>query len=140
MKKTTLTSLGFIVLALSACQTTPRQYNGMTGYQIENQTETTATIAYTLAAHSNRDVDEKKLQQACKQVLGAAKNYQVSVLNVNEIVNPSKQEQYGVQLGNSRAKFGLSNSPDLNNSEGYATRQALETRPSTLKVVRYTCS
>lgn len=73
-------------------------------------------------------------------MLGAAKNYQVSVLNVNEIVNPSKQEQYGVQLGNSRAKFGLSNSPDLNNSEGYATRQALETRPSTLKVVRYTCS
>ena len=34
----------------------------------------------------------------------------------------------------------LSNSPDFNNSEGYATRQALETRPSTLKVVRYTCS
>jgi hypothetical protein len=127
-------------ILFTACQSTAHHYNGTTGYQIENQTETTATIAYTLAAHSNRDVDEKKLQQACKQVLGAAKNYQVSVLNVNEIMNLSKQEQYGVQLGNSRAKFGLSNSPDLNNSEGYATRQALETRPSTLKVVRYTCS
>ena len=58
MKKTTLTSLGFIVLALSACQTTPRQYNGMTGYQIENQTETSATTAYSLAAHSYRDCGE----------------------------------------------------------------------------------
>ncbi|MDC4551919.1 hypothetical protein NQ784_13565, partial [Acinetobacter baumannii] len=28
----------------------------------------------------------------------------------------------------------------LNNGEDYATRQALEARPSTLKVVRYTCS
>lgn len=62
------------------------------------------------------------------------------MLSVNEIVNPTQEEQYGVKIGNSRATFGLSNSPDLNNSEGYATRQALEARPSTLKVVRYTCS
>ncbi|EXV40830.1 hypothetical protein ABTE62_18850, partial [Acinetobacter baumannii] len=38
------------------------------------------------------------------------------------------------------ASFGLSNTPSLNNGEDYATRQALEARPSTLKVVRYTCS
>ena len=62
------------------------------------------------------------------------------MLSVNEIMNPTQQEQYGVKLGNSRTTFGLTNSPDLNNSEGYATRQALEARPSTLKVVRYHCN
>jgi len=140
MKKTNLFFLVSGTLLIAACQSSPHQYNGVTGYQIENKTTTSATIAYTLAAHSNRDIDEKKLQHACKQVLGAEKTYKISVLSVNEIMNPTQQEQYGVKLGNSRATFGLSNSPDLNNSEGYATRQALETRPTTLKVVRYTCS
>jgi len=140
MKKTNLFFLVSGTLLIAACQSSPHQYNGVTGYQIENKTTTSATIAYTLAAHSNRDIDEKKLQHACKQVLAAEKNYKISVLSVNEIMNPTQQEQYGVKLGNSRATFGLSNSPDLNNSQGYATRQALETRPTTLKVVRYTCS
>ena len=57
-----------------------------------------------------------------------------------EIYSSDQEEQYGVKLGNSRTTFGLTNSPDLNNSEGYATRQALEARPSTLKVVRYHCN
>ena len=127
-------------LLITACQSSPHQYNGVTGYQIESKTATSATLASTLAGRSNRDSDEKKLQHACKQVLGVEKNYKLSVLSVNEIVNPTQEEQYGLKIGNSRATFGLSNSPDLNNSEGYATRQALETRPSTLKVVRYTCS
>ncbi|EKU56670.1 hypothetical protein KTH73_06270 [Acinetobacter courvalinii] len=140
MKKTNLFFLVSGTLLIAACQSSPHQYNGVTGYQIENKTTTSATIAYTLAAHSNRDIDEKKLQHACKQVLGAEKNYKISVLSVNEIMNPTQQEQYGVKLGNSRATFGLSNSPDFNNSEGYATRQALEARPATLKVVRYNCS
>lgn len=140
MKKTNLFFLVSGTLLIAACQSSPHQYNGVTGYQIENKTKTSATIAYTLAAHSNRDIDEKKLQHACKQVLGAEKNYKISVLSVNEIMNPTQQEQYGVKLGNSRATFGLSNSPDFNNSEGYATRQALEARPATLKVVRYSCS
>ncbi|ENX36702.1 hypothetical protein [Acinetobacter courvalinii] len=140
MKKTNLFFLVSGTLLIAACQSSPHQYNGVTGYQIENKTTTSATIAYTLAAHSNRDIDEKKLQHACKQVLGAEKNYKISVLSVNEIMNPTQQEQYGVKLGNSRATFGLSNSPDFNNSEGYATRQALEARPATLKVVRYSCS
>ncbi|MBJ9957991.1 hypothetical protein [Acinetobacter courvalinii] len=140
MKKTNLFFLVSGTLLIAACQSSPHQYNGVTGYQIENKTTTSATIAYTLAAHSNRDIDEKKLQYACKQVLGAEKNYKISVLSVNEIMNPTQQEQYGVKLGNSRATFGLSNSPDFNNSEGYATRQALEARPATLKVVRYNCS
>ena len=140
MKKTNLLIIVSATLLVAACQSTPHQYNGVTGYKIENKTATSATLAYTLAARGNSDVDEKKLQHACKQVLGMEKTYKISILSVNEIMNPTKQEQYGVQLGNSRATFGLSNSPDLNNTEGYATRQALETRPTTLKVVRYTCS
>ena len=140
MKKTNLLIIVSGTLLVAACQSTPHQYNGVTGYKIENKTTTSATLAYTLAARVNSDVDEKKLQHACKQVLGMEKTYKISILSVNEIMNPTKQEQYGVQLGNSRATFGLSNSPDLNNTEGYATRQALETRPTTLKVVRYTCS
>ena len=140
MKKTNLLIIVSGTLLVAACQSTPHQYNGVTGYKIENKTTTSATIAYTLAARGNSEVDEKKLQHACKQVLGMEKTYKISILSSNEIMNPTKQEQYGVQLGNSRATFGLSNSPDLNNTEGYATRQALETRPTTLKVVRYTCS
>ena len=140
MKKTNLLIIVSGTLLVAACQSTPHQYNGVTGYEIENKTPTSATLAYTLAARGNSEVDEKKLQHACKQVLGMEKTYKISILSVNEIMNPTKQEQYGVQLGNSRATFGLSNSPDLNNSESYATRQALETRPTTLKVVRYTCS
>ena len=140
MKKTNLLIIVSGTLLVAACQSTPHQYNGVTGYEIENKTATSATLAYTLAARGNSEVDEKKLQHACKQVLGMEKTYKISILNVNEIMNPTKQEQYGVQLGNSRATFGLSNSPDLNNSESYATRQALETLPTTLKVVRYTCS
>ena len=140
MKKTNLLIIVSGTLLVAACQSTPHQYNGVTGYKIENKTATSATLAYTLAARGNSEVDEKKLQHACKQVLGMEKTYKISILSVNEIMNPTKQEQYGVQLGNSRATFGLSNSPDLNNSEGYATRQALETRPTTLQVVRYTCS
>ena len=140
MKKTNLLIIVSGTLLVAACQSTPHQYNGVTGYKIENKTATSATLAYTLAARGNSEVDEKKLQHACKQVLEMEKTYKISILSVNEIMNPTKQEQYGVQLGNSRATFGLSNSPDLNNTEGYATRQALETRPTTLKVVRYTCS
>ena len=140
MKKINLLIIVSGTLLVAACQSTPHQYNGVTGYKIENKTPTSATLAYTLAARGNSEVDEKKLQHACKQVLGMEQTYKISILNVNEIMNPTKQEQYGVQLGNSRATFGLSNSPDLNNTEGYATRQALETRPTTLKVVRYTCS
>ena len=140
MKKTNLLIIVSGTLLVAACQSTPHQYNGVTGYKIENKTTTSATLTYTLAARGNSEVDEKKLQHACKQVLGMEKTYKISILSVNEIMNPTKQEQYGVQLGNSRATFGLSNSPDLNNTEGYATRQALETRPTTLQVVRYTCS
>ena len=132
--------LASTTLLIAACQSNPHQYNGVKGYQIESKEKNSATIAYTLAVRSNHDLDEKKLQHACKQVLGIEKNYKISVLSVNEIMNPAKQEEYGVKLGHSRTTFGLSNAPDLNNSQGYATRQALDVHPTTLKVVRYTCS
>ena len=140
MKKTNLFIIVTSALVITACQSTPHKFNGVTGYQIENKTTTSATIASTLAARNNQDLDQKKLQHAYNQVLGVGKTYKISILSVNEIMNPTQQEQYGVKLGNSRATFGLSNSPDFNNSEGYATRQALEARPTTLKVIRYTCS
>ncbi|QER40179.1 hypothetical protein [Acinetobacter suaedae] len=140
MKKINLFFIVSGTLLIAACQSTSHQYNGEKGYQIEDKTATSATIAYTLSARGNANVDEKKLQHACKQVLGVEKNYKLNILSTNEIMNPTKQEQYGVQLGNSRATFGLSNSPDFNNTEGYATRQALEAKPTTLTVVRYTCS
>lgn len=141
MKKITLASFSLVVLALSACQTTPRQYNSVTGYQIENQTTDSATLAYTLSGRANSDLDVNKLQRACKKVLGETKIYKLNVLSVNEIINPQVAEsKTGVQLGHSRTSFGLSNTQTANSSENYATRQALDTRPSTLHVVRYTCS
>jgi len=108
--------------------------------RLKTKQKLTATLAYTLASRTNQQLDERKLQRACQNVLGAQKVYKLSVLSINEISNPAQQEHYGVQLGETRASFGLSNTPSLNNGEDYATRQALEARPSTLKVVRYTCS
>lgn len=142
MKKIGLLGLGFVILGLTACQTTPRQFNGVTGYQIENQSENSATLAYTLAGRANQQIDADKLQRACQKVLGLNKTYKISVLSTNEIANPATESEakYGVQLGHSRTSLGLSNTQSVNSSENYATRQALETRPSTLHVVRYTCS
>ena len=133
--------LSAITLALSACQSTPRQYNGVTGFQIENQTATSATIAYTLAGRANRDLDENKLQRACQKVLHNQKGYKLNILSVNEIANPNStpSTHEGVQLGQSRASFGLSNTQSYNSTEDMATRQALDARPSSLHVVRYTC-
>ncbi|WP_130803171.1 hypothetical protein [Acinetobacter ihumii] len=142
MKTTLLFLLSGTVMILTACQSTPRQYNGNTGYQIENKTASSATLAYTLAGRSNQELDERKLQRACQQVLGTTQNYKLSILSVNEIANPAANQSThdALQVGNSRMSVGLMDSPSLNNSEGYATRQALDSKPSTLKVVRYTCS
>ena len=135
-------ALGSAVIALSACQSMPRQYNGITGYQVESKTATSATLAYTLAQRANQELDKKKLQQACQEVLVKSQQYKLTLLSVTEIPNPkaNASDPYaGVKLG-SRTSIGLSDTPSLNNSEGYATRNALDTQPSTLKVVRYTCT
>lgn len=142
MKKITLLVTLPLCFIITACQTSPRQYNGITGYQIENKSAQSATIAYTLALRANQSIDENKLQMACQQVLGTGKTYKISVLSANEIPNPAatQQDNYDIQLGQSRASFSLSDTPSLNNSEDYATRQALEAKPATLRVIRYTCS
>ena len=137
-----LLGLAFLSFGLAACQSAPHAYNGNVGYQIESQSATSATLAYTLAGRKNQELDKVKLQRACQKVLGLNKSYKISVLSTDEIPNPTAipQEKYGVQLGKSRTSIGLSDTPSLTNSEDYATRQALNTRPSTLNVVRYTCS
>lgn len=134
--------LTMLTIAITACQTTPRQFNGMTGYQIENKSTNSATLAYTLAGRSDLKLDENKLQRACQKVLNTTQNYKLNILSINEIMNPSlgQNNEQAVQLGQSRTSFGLSNTQSLNSSEDYATRQALESRPSSLQVVRYTCS
>ncbi len=137
-----LIGLTMLTIAITACQTTPRQFNGMTGYQIENKSTNSATLAYTLAGRSDLKLDENKLQRACQKVLNTTQNYKLNILSINEIMNPSlgQNNEQAVQLGQSRTSFGLSNTQSLNSSEDYATRQALESRPSSLQVVRYTCS
>jgi hypothetical protein len=79
MKKTNLFLIISSAVLITACQSTPHQFNGVTGYQIENKTTTSATIAYTLATRNNQDLDEKKLQHACNQVLGIGKTYKISL-------------------------------------------------------------
>ncbi len=137
-----LLSCCVLALGLSACQSTPQSHNGVTGYQIESRTENSATLAYTLALRTNETIEEYKLQKACQKVLGEHKTYKLTILSSNEIINPAlaQQNPYGVQIGKSRTSFEFSNTPNLTNSEDYATRQALETKPSTLRVIRYTCS
>ena len=136
-----LLGLGFMALGLAACQSTPRQYNGNVGYQIESQSANSATLAYTLSGRKNQTVDETKLQRACQKVLGLNKQYKVDILSISEIANPAIQTpEYGRQLGESSTTLSLSNTPDLHNRENMATREALEARPTTLSVVRYTCS
>lgn len=133
-------ALSALVL-LAACQTTPRSYNGITGYSIETQTPNSATLAYTLAGRQNQQLDANKLQAACQKVLGHQHHYQIKVLSINEIANPTQMdESYGRQIGNTRTQFALSNTQELHSQQNYATLQALEARPSTLHVVRYTCS
>ncbi|EPF80022.1 hypothetical protein F945_00917 [Acinetobacter rudis CIP 110305] len=142
MKNISLLGLGCVTLALAACQSAPQQYNGATGYVVESQTANGAIIAYTLAGRADRKLDENKLQRACQKVLASNTPYKLQVLSINEIPNPAANAKtaQSIQLGHSRTSFSLSETPSLNNGENYATRQALDTRPSTLRVVRYSCS
>jgi len=126
-------------LALSACQSTPQSYNGQTGYEVIEQGTNSATLRYTLSGKASRD--EVRLQSACRQVLGSSKNWNVTVLSTNEISNTAlPDQQYGRQLGNTRAQISLSNTPDLYNTESPGVRDALNARPSTLRVIQFTCS
>ncbi len=71
-----------------------------------------------------------------KKFLGSQKNYKLAILSINEIPNTAADvPEYGRQIGQTRATFGLSNTPDLHQGENCATRESLEARPSTLHVV-----
>ena len=129
------------LILLTACQTTPRSYNGITGYSVEAQSENHATLTYTLAGRQNQPLDQQKLHAACQKVLGHNNTYQIKVLSMYEIANPKQDtDQFGRQIGNTRTQFALTNTQDLHSQQNYATLQALEARPSTLQVIRYTCS
>ena len=130
------------ITSLTACQTTPNAFNGVTGYQVESVNKNSATLAYTLAARKDRQLDEIKLQRACQKVLQTQQQYKLTILSINEIANPeaNKPKAEGIQLGHSRTSIGLSNTPAMSSTNSYAERDALETRQSMLQVVRYTCS
>lgn|SRR5690606_142884 len=140
MRRTTaILALAASALAMSACQTTPHEFNGQNGYKVLERSDNTATLSYILSGRPSQD--ENRLQAACKQVLGASKNYNIQVLSTNEVVNPAnKQVDFGRQIGSSRAQISLSNTPGLYNSEDYGTRQALEAHPTTVRVIRFSCS
>ncbi len=143
MKKLcTVVSFAIAAVYLTGCQTTAQKYNGVVGYQIENQTKNSATLVYTLALRQNQKLDETKLIRACTDVLGKQNNYSIQVLSATEIANPepAKTETLTKQLGNTRTSIGFSDTPSLYGSEGYAMRNSLDARPSTLRVVRYTCN
>lgn len=141
--KMTLKLLGLSAFAigLTACQNVPQSYNGNSGYQVESKTENSAIISYTLAVHANRVANQNKLQNACKKVLGANQDYKIEILSTNEIANPASiPVSNGVQIGKTHTTFGLSNTSSNNNDDDYAMRNAMQTRPSTLTVIRYRCS
>ena len=123
------------------CQTTAQQFNGKSGYEIVSQSKQTTTLKYTLSANADQAKVQAKLQSACQQVLGSDKTYMINILGSSEVntqvTNPSAQ---GVNIGQTRATFGLSNTPSLSGTDDYASRQGLETQPRTLNVILYTCS
>ena len=129
------------VITLSACQTTAQQFNGKSGYEIVSQSKQTTTLKYTLSANADQAKIQAKLQSACQQVLGSDKTYMINILGSSEVNtqanNPSAQ---GVNIGQTRATFGLSNTPSLSGIDDHASRQGLETQPRTLNVILYTCS
>lgn len=129
------------VITLSACQTTAQQFNGKSGYEIVSQSKQTTTLKYTLSANADQAKIQAKLQSACQQVLGSDKTYMINILGSNEVNtqanNPSAQ---GVNIGQTRATFGLTNTPSLSGADDYASLQGLETQPRTLNVILYTCS
>lgn len=126
-------------LTLTACQSTPQKFNGQTGYEVLERSENTATLNYTLSGRTSQD--ESRLQAACRNVLGHSKTYNIRILSSQEIVNPTaEQVHYGRQLGSSRTQISLSNTPDLYNSENPGVREALEARPTTVRVIRFSCS
>ncbi len=134
-----LLGTGLSSLALTACQSTPQPYNGQSGYEILERGANSATLRYTLSGRTSQD--QSKLKAACRQALGGTKDWNINVMSSNEISNtPLLEEQYGRQLGNSRTQISLSNTQDLYNTENPGVRDVLNARPTTLRVIQFTCS
>ena len=126
------------LLLLSACQNMPQAYNGTSGYQVESKTSQSAILSYTLAVHANQQINQLKLQNACKKVLGNQKEYSITILSRNEIANPANfRTQNGVNIGHTQTTFSL---VGRQGSDNTTTRNTLDTHPETLQVVRYQCS
>lgn len=139
MKKILLAfALTGCTLTLTACQTTSQPFNGQSGYKIIEQGNGSATLTYALSGNMRND--DAKLQSACQQVLGSHKTYTVNVTDTSEIINQNNSPEFGRQIGNSNTKFGLSNTPDLHNSDLSGTTAALDVRPTTLRLIRFTCA
>ena len=142
MKKATLLSLAACTVLVTACQTTSQPFNGKIGYKVEQSSSTNAVLTYTLANDRNPAKEAQKLQHACQQTLGANKNYQIKILDTQEIATPANiVSTDNIKIGTTNTTFGFSNTPHLNsNQEGYAARQIEETHPQTLKIVRFSCA
>ena len=132
-----LVSLG----VLSACQSTPKTYNGYAGYQVEQRSNRAATLSYTLAANHRTDKEQAKLHAACQAVLGKEKTYTITILDSQEIIAAPQEVRNGIAVGPRSTSLSLSNTPkQAHGTDDYATQQALEVRPTVLKKIRYTCS
>lgn len=128
---------------LVACQSTSQNYNGQSGYQIEQQNPNSATLSYTLASNQSAERQTRKLQDSCRQTLGANKIYNINIIDTVEVMaQPQASTAHnGLAIAGSKTSFGFSNTPDLANStNAYSNLHVSETRPSSLKKVRYTCS
>ncbi len=131
----------FTLSMLTACQTTPKMYNGYSGYQVEQLTNHTATLNYTLAASHRADKEQAKLHAACQAVLGKEKTYTITMLDSQEMITPFHEVRHGISVGPRSTSLSLSNTPkQAHGTDDYATQQALEVRPTVLKKIRYTCN
>src|SRR5690606_19838229 len=140
MRRTTaILALAASTLVMSACQTTPHEFNGQNGYKVLERSENTATLSFILSGRPSQD--DNRLQPACHHVQGYSKKYISQVLSTNEVVIPeTKQADFGRQIATSHPPTSSSKTPGLYNSEDYGTRQGLEAHPTTVRVIRFSCS
>lgn len=126
------------VFILAGCQTTAQSFNGKSGYQIIEQGNGHATLSYVLSGNSRND--QSKFQSACQQVLGNHQQYNVQVVSTSEIINPTHTAEFGRQIGKTNTKFGLSNTPNLYNNDIPGASAGLDAKPTTLRLIRFTCA
>lgn len=137
-KLTTLLLIGLATTLITGCQSTAKEFNGQSGFKIIEKGQNTATLSYALGGSTRHDL--AKMQSACQQVLGSNQQYKVQVINSSEIINPQTAPEFGRQIGNSKTKFELSNTPNLYNTDLSSNNAVMEAPPATLRLFRFTCS